>query len=289
MGLPVTAENEEAVVTAALRELLDTSGFPARCVVSVNCSMTPNIWSFYECVKGEDPLQLRCLVPGELRGIDFVSWPLPELERVQELLEDLAVLCIQNDYLGRVLSGYGCKFANLPARESFLYWPFVAEALLVIRRHRHEMERLITTLHQDDDEHAVRTVGGPDDTSNRHRWTVHVDSVPCDGRRNAADRVGDVLSAVLSFVNWVTGELTNGSRMAYSGILWKDLYDSDGHPLEVPVTSRPLKCLENEYLHLLKRSDVELIRRTRSCLAICVVDGWNTGLPSFEVTSPVSF
>ena len=270
-GLPVTADNEEAVVTAALRELLDTSGFPARCVVSVNCSMTPNSWSFYESVKGEEPLRLRCLVPGELRGIDFVSWTLPEMERVQELLEDLAVLCIRNDYLGRVMSGFGCKFANLPARESFLYWPFVAKAILVIRRHRHEMERLITTLHQDGDEHAVRTVEAlttpPIVTAGRFMWILSRVMAGAMQRIVEARDLGDVLSAVLSFINWVTGELTNGSRTTYSGILWKDLYDADGHPLELPVTSRPLRCLENEYLHLLKHSDAELIRRTRSCLA----------------------
>ena len=66
----------------------------------------------------------RGRVPGSCHCTDRTSL---------QFLETFASLCCEDVYLSNILSSCGISFANLPARESILFWPFVGRATEILQ------------------------------------------------------------------------------------------------------------------------------------------------------------
>ena len=223
----VGAATEAAIVAAAVEEFLVEERLSPQKLVSINCAVAPNTWSVYENETRAHELSLTCIVPATLSSDGLMDWPSERMEVVLEFLEQLAGLRSSQSYLNRVLSSYGVVFSNLPARQSFLYWSFVGQALVVVlREHRQLARHLASSCVPEDRVHrrVVERLGEAEFRAHCHFLATVAEPLGrAMSKISEAGTLTEFLIPVLELLRWMVNELSTRG-VTIDGLCWDILF-----------------------------------------------------------------
>ena len=270
VSLPICAESEKIAVTKAVSDFLKQGQASAENLAMVTCSLAPGSWSVYVHEGGDSQLQLQCVVPAELRGGGFLGVVTARTERVLQFLETFASLCCEDSYLSNVLSSCGISFANLPARESILFWPFVGRATEILQSRYVAICEFLNSGGVATDSTVGRLVNELDSARFRsHCRYLHALIATVAEKivelAEAVDLSGTIV-VLVDLLNWFQDQLTTDGPASIPSVCWPVPFSNDGTLESLPNEDRCPPCVQGCNSQHLGLSDEEFTAESRKTL-----------------------
>ena len=270
VNLPICAESEKIAVTKAVSDFLKQGQASAENLAMVTCSLAPGSWSVYVHEGSDGQLQLQCVVPAELRGGGFLGVVTARTERVLQFLETFASLCCEDSYLSNVLSSCGISFANLPARESILFWPFVGRATEILQSRYVAICEFLNSGGVATDSTVGRLVNELDSSRFRsHCRYLHALIATVSEKivelAEAVDLSGTIV-VLVDLLNWFQDQLTTDGPASIPSVCWPVPFANDGTLESLPNEDRCPPCVQGCNSQHLGLSDEEFTTESRKTL-----------------------
>ena len=279
---------ERVMVEALVSAELETLQISLLGLVGISCNLVTHSWSYYTYTQAQPSLEVEALVPPCLVGSTFSTWPSTMMMEVVEILERLRDLCLLDPYYEQMCSSFGYQFGQLPDRDSWLFWPNVAEALMCIDANLDSFVRLLRSdlalrqsAHTEERyvQASKREALADDLEQPSYRPALQVllsvarPLVEAMLRVATAPDLPSVVAAVLDLVNRLRTMLYNETVDPVELVCWDSLFDSLGNPLAYSQVDLPLPAPRGGVANRLSTTDIELAGVVRRC-ASSVLEAW---------------
>ena len=287
-GYAPGVSQERVMVEALVSTELENLQIALVGLVGISCNLVTHSWSYYTYTQVQPSLEVESLVPPCLVGSTFSAWPSTAMMEVVEILERMRDLCLHDPYYEQMCSSFGYQFGQLPDRDSWLFWPNVAEALLCIDSNLDSFVRLLRsglalrqTAHSEERyvQASKREALADDLEQPRFRPALQVLLTVARPLGEAMLRVAtapdlpSVVAAVLDLLNCLRAMLYGETVDPVELVCWDALFDSLGTPLTYAQVDTPLPALRGGVANRLMTTDVELAGMVRRC-ASDILEAW---------------